>query len=464
MKDRPAAIIGLGISGAAAADLLLREGCIVSVFDDRDGPEQRESALRLTARGVGVFLGEKSVRGWKGFEMVIVSPGIPSGHPLLLRAHREGAEVLSEVALASRFLKGRLIAVTGTNGKTTTVSLLTEIFRRAGRTAIAGGNIGYPLSRIALEERTYQVVVAEISSFQLENLGTFRPAAAVILNLTPDHLDRYPSVREYGETKLKIFARQGRGDRAVFPEEMASWIEKKIPSGVEKVTWGGSEGAARFEEGEIRVYSPEGMEVICSGEELPRRDPAFLSNALAAVATARAEGVSGEDIGAVLKAFPGLPHRLEYLGEVSGVAFYNDSKSTNPDSVVAALQAFSRPVIWLAGGSEKGLDFSPITRILPGPIKRAVLLGECREKLGRVVAGKVPFQFAADLEEAVAEAFRQAVPGEAILLSPGCASYDMFENYQARGDLFKRLMRELSPRVDREDNLTRDTVESIISA
>ncbi len=446
MKERPAAIIGLGISGAAAADLLLREGCIVSVFDDRDGPKQRESAHRLAARGAEVFLGEKSDRGWKDFEMVIVSPGIPSSHPLLLRAHREGAEILSEVALASRFLKGRLIAVTGTNGKTTTVSLLTEIFRRAGRTVVAGGNIGYPLSRIALEEMTYQVVVAEISSFQLENLGDFRPAAAVFLNLSPDHLDRYSSVGEYCDTKLKIFARQKRGDRAVFPEEMASRIEKKIPSGVAKTTWGGSEGAARFAKGEIRFYSPGKIEVICAGEELPRRDPAFLNNALAAVATAREEGVSGEDIRAVLRKFAGLPHRLECLGEVNGVAFYNDSKSTNPDSVVAALQAFSRPVIWLAGGSGKGLDYSPLTRILPGPVKRAVLLGECREKLGRAVDGKVPFQFAANLKEAVAEAFRQAVPGEAILLSPGCASYDMFEDYRARGDLFKKLMSELPPR------------------
>lgn len=445
MKDQHAAVIGLGISGEAAAELLLEEGADVSVFDDRAGPRQEERARRLSSRGAGVYLGERSARGWKGFDTVIVSPGIPAGHPLLLRARREGAQVLSEVELASRFLKGRLIAVTGTNGKTTTVTLLTEIFRRAGREAVAGGNIGYPLSRISREDRAGRMVVAEISSFQLENVDTFRPEAAVFLNLTPDHLDRYPSIREYGEAKLKIFAGQGRGDRAVFPEELASWIEGRIPPGVEKVTWGGAAGAARFEEGEIRFYPPEGMEVICSGEDLPRQDPAFLNNALAAAAVARSLGVEAEVIGAALKSFPGLPHRLEYLGEVGGIAFYNDSKSTNPASAAAALQAFSRPVIWLAGGSDKGLDFTPLASILPGPVKRAILLGESREKLGRAIPAIVPRQFAANLAAAVDEAFRAAAPGESILLSPGCASFDMFENYRDRGDQFKKLVGELNP-------------------
>ena len=444
MKKTATAIIGLGLSGEAAAELLLREGAAVSVFDDREGPAQQDRARRLSARGAVVRLGGAAEDGWRGYEMVVVSPGIPPGHRLLVQARRAGVPVISEVELASRFLSGRLVAVTGTNGKTTTVSLLVEIFRRAGRPAVAGGNIGYPLSRIALEEKGEPVVVAEISSFQLENVETFRPGTAVFLNLSPDHLDRYPSMREYGEAKLKIFARQGKGDRAVFPGKLSDFLAEAIPPGVEIITWGGPAGMARIEDGQIRAYLPAGRRTVCPGEEIARRGPAFLENALAAAAAALAEGVGTEDIGEVLNSFPALPHRLEYLGKAGGVGFYNDSKSTNPAAAAAALEAFSRPVIWLAGGSDKGLDFSRIGPILPGPVKRVLLLGENREKLGRVVAGKVPFRYVSSLPEAVAEAFRAAESGDVILLSPGSASFDMFENYRDRGDRFKALVRELT--------------------
>ncbi len=456
MKKTSAAIIGLGLSGEAAAELLLREGAAVSVFDDRAGPPQQDRARRLSARGAEVRLGGAAEKGWRGYETVVVSPGIPPGHRLLVRARRAGVPVISEVELASRFLPGRLVAVTGTNGKTTTVSLLVEIFRRAGRPAVAGGNIGYPLSRIALEEAGDRMVVAEISSFQLENVETFRPGTAVFLNLTPDHLDRYPSMKEYGESKLKIFARQGKGDRAVFPGELAAFLAEAIPPGVEIITWGGPEGITRLEEGQIRAYLPEGRRTVCPGEAIARRGPAFLDNALAAAAAALAEGVAAEDIGAVLNSFPALPHRLEYLGKAGGVGFYNDSKSTNPAAAAAALEAFSRPVFWLAGGSDKGLDFSRIGPILPGPVKRVLLLGENREKLGRVVEGKVPFRYVSSLPEAVAEAFRAAEPGDVILLSPGSASFDMFENYRDRGDRFKALVRELASRTDSDTDSDTD--------
>jgi UDP-N-acetylmuramoylalanine--D-glutamate ligase len=444
MRKKKTAVIGLGLSGEAAAELLLERGWAVTVFDDRAGSSQQERSGRLRRRGAIVHLGKKVGERWGGFEMLIASPGIPSGHPLLARARRERVPVISEVELASRFLQGRLVAVTGTNGKTTTVSLLVEIFCRAGVKAVAGGNIGYPLCRIAREGGDYTVVVAEISSFQLERVESFRPKIAVFLNLSSDHLDRYPDMKAYGEAKLKIFARQGRGDRAVFPEAMASFLEEAVPPGVEKITWNGERGMIRIENGELRAFFPGGEEFICREEDIAGRGPAFRQNAQAAAAAARGEGVAAEDIAAVLKTFSGIPHRLEYVSEVEGVAFYNDSKATNPAAAAAALESFTQPVIWLAGGSDKGLDFSSLGPLLPGSVKRAILLGETREKLRSLVAGKVPFQTAFSLAEAVNAAFRAAGPGDVVLLSPGCASFDMFKNYRVRGELFKSLVGGLS--------------------
>ncbi len=446
MKIGDAAIIGLGRSGEAAAELLLERGAAVTVFDDRAGPAQQERAVRLKEKGAVLHLGAESGKGWGGFRTVIASPGVPPGHPLLARARREKVPVISEVELAGRFLKGRLIAVTGTNGKTTTVSLLVEIFRRAGAKAAAAGNIGYPLCRLVREGNDCAVVVAEISSFQLEQVETFRPGSAVFLNLAPDHLDRYPGMKEYGEAKLKIFARQGRGDRAIYPESLAAFVERTLPPGVEKVTWGGKRGTVRFERGELRYYSPGGGGTICREEDIAGRGAAFRENVLAAAAVALREGVAAGDIAAVLGTFAGIPHRLEYVAGAAGVEFYNDSKATNPAAVAAALESFSRPVIWLAGGSDKSLDFSPLGPLLPGRVKRAILLGETREKLRSLAEGRVAFQVVSSLPEAVGAAWQAAAPGDVVLLSPGCASFDMFPDYRARGELFKSLVGELVSR------------------
>lgn len=446
MKIGDAAIIGLGLSGEAAAELLLEKGAAVTVFDDRAGSAQEERAARLREKGAVLRLGAESGKGWGTFETVIASPGVPPGHPLLARAREEKIPVISEIELAGRFLKGRLIAVTGTNGKTTTVSLLGEIFRRAGVKTAVGGNIGYPLSRLAREDGDWTVVVAEISSFQLEGTVSFRPGTAVLLNLAPDHLDRYPGMEEYGEAKLKIFARQGRGDRAVYPEALAAFVEKALPPDVERVTWGGEGGAVRIEGGILKSCRPGGEEVICRTEEVAVRGRAFRENALAAAAAALKEGVAAGDIAAVLRTFPGIPHRLEYVGEAGGVEFYNDSKATNPAAAAAALESFSRPVIWLAGGSDKNLDFSPLGRLLPGRVKRAIFLGETWEKLRSLAEGRVPCQVVSSLGEAVGAAFRSARPGDVVLLSPGCASFDMFADYRARGRLFKVLVGELAAR------------------
>ncbi len=455
MRGEKTAVIGLGLSGAAAAELLLDRGSVVTIFDDRSELSGGDRAARLAARGADILLGGEGRRGWSGYDLVIVSPGIPPDHPLLARVRRERTPAISEIELAARFLRGKLIAVTGTNGKTTTVSLLVEILRHAGIQSVAGGNIGYPLSRIAREGRDDGVIVAEISSFQLERIDRFRPSTAVFLNLAPDHLDRYPGMKEYGAAKLKIFSRQEKGDRALFPESLASFVRGAIPAGVETVTWGGATGKVRWVGEGIKALSAGGEEIICRREEIAGFGPAFRDNALAAAAAARTEGVKAGDIAAVLKTFPGIPHRLEFVAEAGGVKFYNDSKSTNPAAAAAALRAFSRPVIWLAGGSDKNLDFSGLAESWPGRVKRAIFLGETRDKLRALAEGIVPCQVVASLEEAVRAAWQSAEPGEVILLSPGCASFDMFENYRERGNLFKSLIERLVTR-DRVNQSVRD--------
>jgi len=452
MRPVSTAVLGLGLSGEAAAELLLEKGWPVTVFDDRAGPPLEERAERMRERGAVVRLGPEADDGRDDYRMVVVSPGFAPGHRLLVRAQKEGMPVISEVELASRFLQGRLIAVTGTNGKTTTVSLLAEIFRRSGIEAAVAGNIGYPLSRLARERGDCPVVVAEISSFQLERVDTFRPRTAVFLNLAPDHLDRYPGMKEYGEAKLKIFARQGKGDRAVFPETLAALVEKALPPGVERITWGGKAGTVRVVEGELRdYYSPGGGETICREADISGPGRAFRENALAAAAAARGEGVAPEEIAAVLKTFPGLPHRLEYVAEVAGVEFRNDSKATNPAAAAAALESFARPIIWLAGGRDKRLDFSPLGPLLPGRVKRAIFFGESRRKLRALAEDKAPVEVVSDLEEAVGAAFRRAAPGDVILLAPACASFDMFADYRARGDRFKSLVGELASRAGADE-------------
>ncbi|MFH1039307.1 MAG: UDP-N-acetylmuramoyl-L-alanine--D-glutamate ligase [PVC group bacterium] len=444
IKGKKALVLGLGLSGEAAAELLLKEGASVTVIDDGAGPLLQERGARLSEMGAKVVLGRGGTGAAGSFDLAVLSPGIPPSHPALVRAREMGIPVAGEVELAARFLPGPVIAVTGTNGKTTTVSLIVEMFLRAGLPAVAAGNIGYPLSRVALEKKTGLTVVAEISSFQLEGAGFFRPGTAVFLNLDPDHLDRYPEMSDYLAAKLRIFRDQGPGDRAVMPERLLPLLGKAVPGGVEIRTWGGREGMVREEGGSIWLVRPAGRERICKESEILLRGPHNRENVMAAAAAAVLAGLPAGEVGAAVRSFRGLPHRLEYVADIAGVRFYNDSKVTNPGAVRAALKSFDRPVIWLAGGSDKNLDFSPLGPLLGRAVTLALLMGESREKLRCLVDGRVPFLTVSGLEEAVSEAFRRSGPGDVVLLSPGCASFDMFADYRERGDRFKEIVGKMS--------------------
>ncbi len=444
VKGKKVLVLGLGLSGEAAAELLLKEKASVTVLDDGEQIRLWERAARLRGMGASVTLGGGETGEAVPCDLLVVSPGIPYSHPCIIRAREEGIPVTGEVELASRFLPGPLIAVTGTNGKTTTVSLLVEILRRAGIAAVAGGNIGHPLSRIVLEQRPGMTVVAEVSSFQLERIETFHPGTAVFLNLAPDHLDRYRAMSEYMTAKQRIFMNQGPGDTALLPRSLQPLLEEALPPGVEMHFWGDPDGLVQSEGGNIWLHAAGRRRKICGENEMLLRGPHNRQNVMAAAAAAFLAGVSPSVIGEAVRSFRGLPHRLEYVSERGGVSFFNDSKATNPGAAAAALESFDRPVIWLAGGSDKKLDFSLLEPFLSGAVRLALLMGESREKLRRLVDGRVPFQLVAGLEEAVAEAFHRAEPGDIVLLSPGCASFDMFTDYRQRGERFKELIEKFT--------------------
>jgi len=446
LAGKKVAVLGLGVSGEAAAELLLDRGALVTVIDELAGNELSERAARLRLIGAEVILGNNAAAGREDFELLVVSPGIPLSHQLVKEAQARAIPVMGELEMAYRLLNRPLIAVTGTNGKTTTVSLIQEIFRQGEIPSVTGGNIGHPLSRIVLAGDKDRRVVVEVSSFQLERIEEFRPSVAILLNLTEDHMDRYSGMDEYREAKLRIFENQGPGDLAAVPAHLLGLLERAVSPGVEKATWGGRDGRVVIEDGILRVGRGPGGEIICRVDEIALKGEHNLANIMAAVTVGINQGVGAEAIKSALVSFNGLPHRLEYVSSPGGVSYYNDSKATNPAAVAAALNSFSRPVIWLAGGSDKGLDPAPLKEILPGPVKLALLMGESGDGLRRLVEGEIPFRMVTDMGEAVAVASREAEAGDIVLLSPGYASFDMFKNYRERGDVFKSLVMGLTKR------------------
>ncbi len=393
----PVLVLGLGRSGQAAAQAL-RERGVETVGVDRRHGDDRDPALLA------------------GVELLVKSPGVPGSHPLVVEARRRGIPVWSEVELGYRLLEGaRLLGVTGTNGKTTTVELLGEMFRAAGREVAVAGNVGRPLTGIGEVEW----VVCELSSFQLEDVHELRCAVAVLLNLEPDHLDRHGSLRAYRAAKLRLFETQGPEDVAVVPRGFGA-----VPGRARRI--------------EFSFLDPLPAEPVLPGRH--NRE-----NAAAAAAAARAAGVPEEAIAAALRSFRGLPHRLELVGEVGGVRYVNDSKATNVAAARRALSAYRAPLRLIMGGSLKGESFAPLAASLAeSPAEAVYLIGEAAGELARALAPTgVPLRRCGDLASAVEAATREARPGDIVLLSPACASYDQFRDFEERGEEFRRLVENL---------------------
>jgi UDP-N-acetylmuramoylalanine--D-glutamate ligase len=440
LAGRRVTVVGLARSGVAACRLLRACGARVTATDAKPASALGEVARALAAEGVRLHVGGHPPEAFADAELCVTSPGVPAEHPALADCRRRGVPVIGEVELAYRAMTADVLAVTGTNGKTTTTALLGALAAESGRPVLVGGNIGRPLAAEALAVPPDGLVVAEVSSFQLETTETFRPRVAALLNVTPDHLDRHASVAAYAEAKARLFANQRGEDWAVVNADdpgaaaLASrargrllWFSRTRP--VDE----GSHVAG----GWVTLRLGGRDTPVCPVGEITLRGDHNLENVLAATVAAAWAGVAPERLRAAIRAFRAVSHRLEWVRELGGVAFYNDSKGTNVDATLKALAAFREPIVLIAGGRDKGQDFAPLAAAAAGRVKAAVVIGEGRATVGPALARVTAVHEADSMGGAVKRARELAAAGDVVLLSPACASFDMFRDYEHRGDVFR---------------------------
>ena len=435
-------VIGLARTGRECVRFLARQGARVWVSDLRGTEDLQAEVENLAGVAVTYRLGGEDASWLDGVDALIPSPGVPQENLLLQGARTRGISILSEIELAYRFFTAPLAAITGTNGKSTTTTLLGEMIRASGRKVFLGGNLGAPFVGALAQEWDWGVV--EISSFQLEWATEFRPRIAVLLNITEDHLDRYPSFADYCAAKERIFAAQSGDDVAILNRDdplvwkMRDRIKARVvsfgfaetPAGVftagGEIVWRDGADENRFSLGRARLQGVHNLE-----------------NMMAAVAAAKSAGVEPAMIRQVLDNFPGLEHRLEFVREKNGVRYYNDSKGTNVGAVVKSLASFTEPVILLAGGVDKGGDYAPLKEGIRQKVRRLVLFGAAKEIIARALGGFTETVLVEDIRAAVCDASAHARAGDVVLLSPACSSFDQFRNYAERGKVFKDLVQQL---------------------
>ncbi|MFB6247760.1 MAG: UDP-N-acetylmuramoyl-L-alanine--D-glutamate ligase [Salinibacter sp.] len=454
VRTKQATVVGGARSGRAAAQLLAEAGAEVFLTEQGPPPSGLEDAL--DDAGVAHEFGGHTARALDA-DFFVLSPGVPTRSNVVQQALRSGIAVYSEIEAASWFCEAPIVAITGTNGKTTTTSLIGHVFRRAWaddpeREVIVAGNIGYPFSDYVLDAGPRDVVVLEVSSFQLDHVDTFRPRVSVLLNITPDHLDRYDhDFHAYAQAKFNIFRRQGEGDVVVFnrdDELVRDYVTETAPGqGIRALGWAVAEGpgpGAFLRDDRIVLRIDDEDEPLMQRDELALCGRHNLYNSLAAAVSARVMEVENTVIRESLSGFEGVPHRLEEVRTVDGVLYVNDSKATNVNAVWYALESFDRPVVLIAGGRDKGNDYTDLKPLVRKGVRAVVAMGESAdvvyEELGTEAGERAR---ARSMEEALDRAQRLARRGDAVLLSPACSSFDMYENYEERGDLFRRLVKTL---------------------
>lgn len=440
---RLAHVVGLGRSGVAAARLLLKNGWQVVASDDADSDVLRQRGRELGGGEIRLYLGGHNAALENPAELVVASPGVPWQAEVLEKRRAQGAEVIAELELGWRYTRGKIAAITGSNGKTTTTALLGEILAFSGHPAFTCGNIGLPLSAIADKTDDETLLSVEVSSFQLEGIIGFKPQVGILLNITPDHLDRHGSHRTYALTKARLWLNQTAEDFIVYFADdpivsavVMSAASRKFPfSLTEKLSYG-----AFADNGHLVVRTPEGVEFVLDRRlfQLPGRHNT--ANALAAMSAALLMGVEPEVVQTAVAGFGGVPHRLETVRELDGVLWINDSKATNVDAGRWALEAVPRPIVLIAGGRSKGGGFKALRQYAHGRVKMFILLGEAADEIQCDLGDLAPVELADNLSDAIVRAKAAAVDGDAVLLSPLCASFDMFRDFEDRGDQFRRLV------------------------
>jgi UDP-N-acetylmuramoylalanine--D-glutamate ligase len=446
LDGRRVLVVGLARTGLATVQFLKSKGAIVSATEMLPESEMKETAREMKPLGIRVEWGGHRSETFLNQDLIVVSPGVDLAIEPIQEALRKSVRVIGEIELASRFIHVPIIAVSGTNGKTTTTLLIGEMLKEEGRGVGVGGNVGEPLILFANGRDQWEMLVAEISSFQLETIETFHPRVSVLLNVTEDHMDRYPGFKEYIEAKARIFLNQTSEDTAVLNRDDPIVLNLTEGLSARKVFFSLKETLKEgaFSDGRQIILRLEGREEDYPLAKARLKGIHNVENMMAALTTARLLGCSKSAIETVLSRFEGLEHRLELVREIAGVRYYDDSKGTNVGSVVKSLQSFSEPVILIAGGKDKHGDLSPLKELIRDRVKSLILIGEAKERMSKELGGLTDTVIASTLEEAVLVAFRKASQGEVVLLSPACSSFDMFKDYKERGKVFKEAVQRIS--------------------
>jgi len=448
VKGKRVLVVGLGKSGIASALFLADRGARVAVSDTKSEEELHHEIPQLLDHGIVVEAGYHGERTFKEQELIVISPGVPADVPQLSQARQAGIPVIGEVELAARYLKGQIVAITGSNGKTTTTTLAGEIIAASGRETLVGGNIGTPAISFVESSTDDTWIVLEVSSFQLETIETFHPKIAVVLNVTPDHLDRHHTFENYAAAKSRIFENQNSSDFAVLNADdgTCSAMADKTQAAV---YWFSRQRAVEhgaFVRGEAIVWRDADTEqTIMPIAEISLKGAHNVENVLAAVCAGMLAGADPADIRRAVANFKAVEHRLEYVATVRGVAYYNDSKATNVDATIRALESFPGGIHLILGGKDKGSDYSVLNPLLAKRVKRVYTIGSAASKIESQVKGTQVIS-AGTIDNAVRRAGEAAVAGDIVLLAPACASFDQFVSYEHRGRVFKDLVRQLEAR------------------
>lgn len=456
-KGKRVLVVGFGLSGVSVAKYMTKQGAKVTVTDMKQKSELMDAVNACTDLKLEYELGKHNPKTFTTAELIVVSPGVPLNLKPLEEAQQAGIPVTNEIDLAVQAIEQPIIAITGTNGKTTVTTMIGEMFKADGKRVFVGGNIGKPLLDYVTDEEKADYVVAELSSFQMELTQKLVPAAAVFTNIEPDHLDRYPDVSAYITAKKRLFAACDRNSFVILNQDCRTvsafstenvgklmWFTKKDPMKVDPAMAENFVGCYYKGSAKQIVARINGKEEVYDTSQFRLYGEHNRENLMAAINAVRAMGVSQKAIQTVIGTFKGVAHRLEFVRRKDGVFFFNDSKGTNVMSVQKSLGAFSaNPIILIAGGKDKNQDFTPLVDLVRQKCKILILLGEAKEKVNRAIGDFAETYLVGTFEEAVLLAFQKSRSGDIILLSPGCASYDMFRNYEERGDYFKKLVNQL---------------------
>ncbi len=439
LNGKRALVVGLGKSGVASALFMKAHGAQVTVSDTKSGDELRNEIPVLLDHGITVETGGHGDRTFRGQDLIVVSPGVPVDAPPLVHARSLGESVIGEIELAAQFLSGPVIAITGSNGKTTTTTLMGEIMAASAFPVLVGGNIGTPAISLAERAKSETVIVLEVSSFQLETIQTFRPKIAVVLNVTPDHLDRHRTFETYADAKARIFENQQASDFAVLNADDPTCVAMGKRTRAQ-VFWFSRqkevERGAWVRDGNIVFRDASGQREILQVSEIPLKGAHNLENVLAAVCAGVLMGCAPEKIRQAVQEFKAVEHRLEFVATVDGVDYYNDSKATNVDATIKALESFPANIHLILGGKDKGSDYTVLNDLIRQRVKRIYTIGAAAAKIESQVKG-AEVVHAETLENAIRKAHSVAQPGDVVLLAPACASFDQFKSYEHRGKVFK---------------------------